>query len=556
MEDDFKKYGTADIKKMKLVSPIVEKRLLENVGMTKYQVIIALMNDLGLRVTETITLQIKHFDFHQNTVTIYSLKKGKDKNGNKVHKYRTIPLTRKVKMYLTKYWEELPDRKLEAYLFPTNAKKSKKPHISRMQVWRYLKKKSDGNVHPHMFRHTACTRIVRENEDNLRVAQKILGHKSMLTTEIYTHVEQHELVKAMAATEKRNLLQKIKAYCFPVRDIMLTPTDYGMTKYHIGRSAEMKLIADLTAKKVNIFLQGPKGVGKTQLLDSIGGSNILRLDELKNKTTMGGLLIELFSGDKAAIASMLFGAKVEKAVDEETGEEYEVEEMNDYKDVSTKKMVMKALEISKKDLSRVVMKNSIKQMTELAIKVTEKYEYTLIIDDATDITNTGVKILEKLNNHFHIILAARNIKIDKANFLSNFQKIELKPLSRSETIELINLDSKDLYPRIEDYEAYKNHIWESTNGNPLYTLEMIDRYRKERNINLSVTKEIRHTASRTEWDMTIPFMVAVGAGMVLRYYGREASPEDKNAYMLIGTIFMVVLLFFRPLMNLGKRKFA
>jgi len=49
----------------------------------------------------------------------------------------------------------------------------------------------------------------------------------------------------------------------------------------------------------------------------------------------------------------------------------------------------------------------------------------------------GISTLEKLNGHFHMIIAARSIKLSQVSFLSNFDKIEIKGLSRNEAVELI-----------------------------------------------------------------------------------------------------------------------
>lgn len=535
-----KKAPSANYREIKLVPPAVQNRILAKCN-NRYRLLVALMLDCGCRVTEVIRIQIKHIHFMDNYIEILSLKKGADGNGNKITKWRKVPLTERVNDFMAVYWEELKDRSMEAYLFPSgDGMYAACPHLSRKSVWRYIKKKSDGHIYPHKFRHTAATNIVKHTKD-LRVARDLLGHESVKTTEIYTHVEDSELFQAVREMDQKPWHVRIYRHFFPKKRVLLTPTDGGLTKYHVGRKKEMDLLSDLMHKKVNVYLNGPKGIGKTHLLDMIGGEKILRLDELTNKTAMGSLLIELFEGDKKAIAAMIYGPTIEETTAEE-----------DVQKLETKKMIVDALSISKKDLSRVVMKNSIKQMCELAIKITKKNEYTIIIDDGTNITNTGVRILEKLNNHFHLIVAARNIKIDKGHFLSNFQKIELQPLQRFEVLELINLASKDLYDRIEDYDTYKNHIWESTNGNPLYTIEMVDRYRKEPSINLTVTKEIQHTAANQGINMTLPFIILVSSLMVLRYYGREAG-DDSGAFMLFGGLFMVFALFARPLARLGKR---
>lgn len=53
-------------------------------------------------------------------------------------------------------------------------------------------------VHPHMLRHTFATRLLRHTR-NLRVVQTALGHASITTTQVYTHVIDDELSEAMIA---------------------------------------------------------------------------------------------------------------------------------------------------------------------------------------------------------------------------------------------------------------------------------------------------------------------------------------------------------------------
>jgi len=52
------------------------------------------------------------------------------------------------------------------------------------------------DVHPHMLRHTYATELYRQNKD-IRLVQKALGHASLSTTMIYTHIVDDDLEAAM-----------------------------------------------------------------------------------------------------------------------------------------------------------------------------------------------------------------------------------------------------------------------------------------------------------------------------------------------------------------------
>ncbi len=501
---------------IKVVSKKQQDSILKDCKSPKYKVIILLMLDCGLRVTEVVTLKLGDFDFMRNEVRVRSLKK----RGNDT--FRVIPISTRLLEAISFYCRSLKADK-EIYLFPSVNKKSKFPHLSRKQVWRKLNKLSDGVVYPHMFRHTFASRVVNEGND-LLVAQKLLGHNDIRTTQVYTHVNEKDLRAAIDSIEEKGIVVWFKNKFGKKTQIPILPFDKGMTSFHVGRKDVLKKLAINGEKKINTLIKGPQGIGKTHLLDNYQNGNIIRIDEVnKFKATLIAMIDRILS-DKPHLEALYIKLESEEG---------------------------------REKIDKMLKKLSVKQLSERLIKLTEKHEYTLILDDVTKITPTGVSIIEKLKNHFHIICAARQVKISHISFLTNFDVVEVKNLNRKESVEMIGrlVHNAQMFDRIEDYESFKNHVFEQTDGNPLFIIEMVERYNKEMVIDLDTTREVRHTTAIKEVDFSIPLMIFLGGLMVLRYVGKEMN-DDKGAFMLFGGIFMVFALFARFFFNSTKRKFV
>ena len=484
-----------------------QKILLHSTPSKKYRVIILLMLDCGLRVSELIQLQCHHISFSNNRIKIDS-----------TNKSREIPLTQRLLKVLADYRLTLIDSKPSSYLFPAG-KNSKSPHIGRKQIWKIINRLSKGNANPTILRNTFAARVTKEND--LIIAKELLGETSLASTERHLQIIESEKEAAIQSIEQTDFITKLYHRFFPVQTLHIIPTEIGITNFHIGRKEELQKLHDCGKKKINLLITGEQGIGKSHLLDNYNYGKLIRIGDLSTtKKMVAGLLLHLFETDKESIAKTLY----EK-------------------------------QLNKNDIDTLVYRETIKRMTEMLIQITEQQEYTLLIDDVTRIPPTGVLALEKLKNHFHIICAARRIPITKSSFLTNFERIELKPLSRPESIELINRVSQPILEKIEDYETYKNHIFENTNGNPLFIIEMIERYSKEPEITLEVIRDYRHTGALKEFDFSLVLVIFLSSLMVLRYISGELG-DDSGALRLFGGIFLMFALFARNIFRAGKRKYV
>jgi len=153
----------------------------------------------GLRVSELVNLKISDIIFNENVVLITG----------KGNKQRLVPLGEMAKKQILIYLEKIrPHIKIkkgfEDFLFLSRRGTA----LSRQMVFLIIKKQVEKlgihkTISPHTFRHSFATHLV-QNGANLRVVQQLLGHASITTTEIYTHLNTDDLRRSILEFHPRN----------------------------------------------------------------------------------------------------------------------------------------------------------------------------------------------------------------------------------------------------------------------------------------------------------------------------------------------------------------
>jgi len=154
------------------------KEQLSKIDNLKHKTILTLTYSVGLRVSEIINLKIEDIDSKRMLIHIKNAKGRKD---------RIVPLSETVLDLLREYYKEYRPKD---YLF--NGQKSLQYSVGSCQ--KIYKKYIDKNTSIHTLRHSSFTNLLESGND-LRVIQKIAGHSSSKTTEIYTHVSNKILNK-------------------------------------------------------------------------------------------------------------------------------------------------------------------------------------------------------------------------------------------------------------------------------------------------------------------------------------------------------------------------
>lgn len=156
--------------------------------------IIEVLYSCGLRVSELIGLKLSNINFRLSTLKI----EGK---GNKE---RIIPLSKnaktEIKQYLKVYRNYLNIEKGHEDTLFLNKKGTELSRVMVFNIIKSLAKRANikKNISPHTFRHSFASHLVNGGAD-LRAVQDMLGHESILTTEIYTHLDEHYLKDTLNA---------------------------------------------------------------------------------------------------------------------------------------------------------------------------------------------------------------------------------------------------------------------------------------------------------------------------------------------------------------------
>lgn len=173
----------------KVISYEEIEKLLKNRLTTKEKAVFELLYATGLRVSELVNLTVKNVDF----------KTGLIRTTGKGSKDRIVPMGKKAKEALNNYMKErelILKAKMGSgaesdYIFLND----KSEQISRQWVYNFIKKQGETinkTISPHTIRHSFATHLL-ENGADLRAVQELLGHRSVVTTQLYTHISKKRL---------------------------------------------------------------------------------------------------------------------------------------------------------------------------------------------------------------------------------------------------------------------------------------------------------------------------------------------------------------------------
>jgi len=164
------------------VTAILESVDLKTPFGKRDRAILEVLYGCGLRVSEAANLRISHVYLDEGFVNVIG----------KGDKQRLVPLGEVAADAIRAYLPDRPvpkEHKYDDYLFLNRFGAP----LSRISIFNLVKDQAmvagiQKEISPHTFRHSFATHLI-ENGADLRIVQEMLGHESILTTEIYTHID-------------------------------------------------------------------------------------------------------------------------------------------------------------------------------------------------------------------------------------------------------------------------------------------------------------------------------------------------------------------------------
>ncbi len=177
-----------DILSMEEIDSLIEAVDLDKAEGQRNKAMLETLYSCGLRVSELVNLKITNLFFEQGFIKIEG----------KSDKERLVPVSKRaieeINKYLSGYRKTLKISKESENVLFLNRRGKK---LSRVMIFTIIKNLAEKiglkkKISPHTFRHSFATHLINGGAD-LRAVQEMLGHESILTTEIYTHLDRDYL---------------------------------------------------------------------------------------------------------------------------------------------------------------------------------------------------------------------------------------------------------------------------------------------------------------------------------------------------------------------------
>lgn len=168
------------------ISQLLETEEADEKGI-RDQAMFELCYSSGLRLSELASVTMRDLDLDDGTIRVTG-------KGNKT---RIVPVGKKANTAIRRWIQVRKNlnKPISNLLFPNKNNQPLSSRTIQYRLTQWTKKQGLGqNVHPHMLRHSFASHLLQSSGD-LRAVQEMLGHASISTTQVYTHLDWQHLAK-------------------------------------------------------------------------------------------------------------------------------------------------------------------------------------------------------------------------------------------------------------------------------------------------------------------------------------------------------------------------
>jgi len=508
------------------------------------QALITVMAGCGLRVSEACQLTLENIHWSGETPSL--------RFTGKRDKERVVPMNLDVQDAL-RIWLEARGTGRSPYVFCTLRTGDR---LSRKTVWgafkRHARKAGIRHVHPHMLRHTFGTGLADRDVPVERI-RELMGHEKIETSKVYISVSAEQKRWAVDRLDRRSWFtrwvsrQRNQAYRVRGRFRTAPVIPPGQT---VGRRTERKQLQEHLDKGIDTLLVGPVGVGKSHLLKLLKGRQVIRLKGLmpvrqvvieiaealhKHGVCVGGKTEETSRTHSPAEvlgrpSAPAEGDSLTQATGEMPGEETPVDG-----DASG---TTKDFEVIRKRHART----DVRGWTQMVLAAVEKKAWTLVVDDLSDLTVSGGRLVDQLNRKFVVIAALQEVKRAREKHFWRFDRVALGNLTPAEARQLIAQCVAGA--QVEDPRMFETYVLQKSAGNPRAIVEIVDRLRREPAITRSAVRDVVHTGARSQIDLTPALIVLVVLLVAGRVIARGLGSSELYILTGAGAAAMMGIRFF------------
>ncbi len=481
--------------------------LLNAIDDLRDRAIIVLFLNTGVFLKELVDLKNTSINWKTKILAI---------SGNR---QRQIPLNDFAFEALARWSKERPDVRCPNFFITT---KGKVKQLSDRAVDKLIRKYADQagikrKVNAQILRNTFAVRLFSQ-EISLDKARAILGITDPQSINRYLQASKNPTkpadlsTEALAKVDTRSKIERMISYTFmrpkPKQARAIThikgPIIPNPEEVIFGRDHAVAEIKASISKKQPVLLMGPLGVGKTHLLKHIcriTGPNAIYISSPSPTKNMLSLICDKLNPDWK----------------------------KQLKTRSSSKDILDYIKRNRDSLPRAESRG----LSQVPL---------LIIDNLNNLKISDVDILITLLENFAIIASTETLLPRLKQIWWKFKQIELKPLSKEATKELIKYLTQNL--SISDYELLETRIISFSNDLPLAVVDMVHQISHKPVVNRDAIREVYHEAGITYRDWTFAIIVLWGIAIMFRFVALGTHSFEGYILAGFGMAFLAVMRFF------------